>query len=164
MKKNYNILDKILGIIIIGLIPGIFITLVLAGSNILSAGIPIILFGTIFVMLPLQEKDLKVEQTIFIILGFLMISIGISILSKSIAMFVYSFINSFGIMGLVLIIPLINSYLFNKKYCTKKVIATCSDINTKKAVFTLSNEDGTKGKKITKRCFKSQGIYCWKKI
>lgn len=150
-------------------LPGIIVMFVLASNNIISAGIPIISFGTLFILIPLFGKDAddsfcdeKIGKIISIPLGFVIIVLGISIIYKSIVIFIYSFINIFGITGLSVAGSLIYTYIYNKKYCIKKVKAICSDIigdshydnigghyyETTRPVFTLCNEDGTKGKKI----------------
>lgn len=168
-KKKYSLLEKIGGVAIVLSIPGILVMLLLASNNIISAGIPIISFGALFILIPLLGKDIDdsirnqtVSKIIFITLGFLIISIGISIIYESFTMFIYSFVNLFGIIGLALSISLIYTYLYNKKYCVKKVSAICSgkivdkhsdhklghSFETSRPVFTIRNEDGSKGQKL----------------
>ena len=163
--KKYSLLEIIGSVTIILSFPGIIVTFVLASNNMISAGIPIINFGVLFILIPLFGKDTdnslrnqKISKVILITLGLEIIAIGISIIYKSIVMFIYSFIHIFGITGLSLAISLIYTYLYNKKYCTKKLSAICSSIigdrnydnigGTTRPVFTIRNEDGTKEKEL----------------
>ena len=167
--KKYSLLEIIGSVTIILSFPGIIVTFVLASNNMISAGIPIINFGVLFILIPLFGKDTdnslrnqKRSKVILITLGLEIIAIGISIIYKSIVMFIYSFIHIFGITGLSLAISLIYTYLYNKKYCTKKISAICSSIignrnydnidghyyETTRPVFTIRNEDGTKKKEL----------------
>ena len=167
--KKYSLLEIIGSVTIILSFPGIIVTFVLASNNMISAGIPIINFGVLFILIPLFGKDTdnslrnqKRSKVILITLGLEIIAIGISIIYKSIVMFIYSFIHIFGITGLSLAISLIYTYLYNKKYCTKKISAICSSIignrnydnidghyyETTRPVFTIRNEDGTKEKEL----------------
>lgn len=168
-NKNHSLLEKIAGIIFILLIPTILVMFEFASNKIISAGIPIVLFGSLFIILAIFGKDVddsvrnqKIGKFFIIICGVSIITIGFSIIYHSIKLFIYSFINLFGIMGLALDFSMLYTYIYNKKYCTKKVLTISSNIiddynrnsingyhySTTRPVFTIINEDGTYGKKL----------------
>lgn len=166
-KKKYNLLEIIAGIFIILFFLGTIIGFILASIEIISYGVPIISFGTLFILMPLFGKDIdncihnKIsDNIIFITVGFAILFIGIAILYNSLKLFIYSFVNSFGIIGLAILISSVYSYIYNKKRYKKKVSAICTDIIedqstggvnyycTRKIVFTAEKDDSSKDKEL----------------
>ena len=166
-KNKYNLLEIIAGIFTILFFLGAFIGFILASNGVISVGVPIISFGTLFILIPLFGKDIDNSirnklsgNIVFVTTGFTLIFIGLAILYKSIKLFIYSFINAFGIIGLAMLISSIYTYFYNKKRCTKKVSAICTDIIedhstdehgyycTKRPVFTIYNDDNSKEEEL----------------
>ena len=168
MKKNKkNLLEIIAWIFIILFFLGTIIGFILASIEIISYGVPIISFGTLFILIPLFVKDTEnsvhnviSDNIIFIAVGFAILFVGLAILYKSLKLFIYSFVNSFGIIGLAILISSIYSYICDKKRYKKKVSAVCTNIienhttddskkyNTKKIVFTVKKDDSSKDKEL----------------